>query len=234
MEKASKYISKKVISIDDGNLVGYVLNIIFDNNLKTFEGLIVIDEESENSFVLEKKNILAVGEDCVMIENTFVMKFDISSLSNNPIGKIVYDRQGNMLGRVIEVEILGKNVKKIITNKCEIPQRLICKSGDNFLIYGNPIKNKKNKSFNQQISESISPNLPISFATIQAVPESKPAENQARLFANSNMLIGRRVSNDILGLNNELIANKFDIIDKNIVNKARKHNKLNLLAYYSK
>ena len=234
MEKASKYISKKVISIDDGNLVGYVLNIIFDNNLKTFEGLIVIDEESENSFILEKKNILAVGEDCVMIENALVMKFDISSLSNNPIGKIVYDRQGNMLGRVMEVEILGKNVKKIITNKCEIPQRLICKSGDNFLIYGKTIKNKKNKSFNQQIGESDAVDLPLSFATIKAEPELKQAENQARLFANSNILIGRMVSNDILGLNNELIANKFDIIDKNIVNKARKHNKLNLLAYYSK
>ena len=34
MEKISNFISKKVISIDDGNLVGYVLNVIFDENLK--------------------------------------------------------------------------------------------------------------------------------------------------------------------------------------------------------
>lgn len=233
MEKISNFISKKVISLDDGNLVGYVLNVIFDENLKYFDGLIVVDEESENSFVLKREDIVSTGEDCVMIDNSLKLQFYISS-SNNPIGKLVYDCHGNMLGRVIDVEILGKSVKKIITDKCEFPQRLIRKAGDNFIIFGAPKKGKKDKSFAQQVGENQSTELPLSYVTIQSSQVPTNSEPPTRLFANSASLVGKMVTNELLGLNNELIAKKFDIIDKKIINKARQHNKLNLLAYYSK
>ena len=36
------------------------------------------------------------------------------------------------------------------------------------------------------------------------------------------------------GYNNEIIAKKYDIINQNIINRAKKHNKLNFLFYYSK
>lgn len=234
MEKVSNFISKKVISLDDGNLVGYVLNVLFDENIKNFIGLIVSDEESENTFVLDRGNIATIGIDCVMIDDCLKLEYNISSVSNNPIGKEVYDCFGNMLGRVIDVEIFGKTVKKIITNKCEFPQRLIRKSGDNFIIFGSPKKEKIKKTFAQQIGENSANLLPISYVTISPQNELIEPEGPMRLFANSNSLMGKMVTNEILGLNNELIAKKFDIIDKKIINKARIHNKLNLLAFYSK
>ena len=233
MEKISNFISKKVISIDDGNLVGYVLNVIFDENLKNFQGLIIADEESENVFVLNREDIVSIGDDCVMIDNAVKLQFFISS-SNNPIGKLVYDCHGNMLGRVLDVEISGKSVKKIITDKCEFPQRFIKKAGDNFIIFGTPKKAKETKSFIEQVGEYEAGEIPLSYVTINASQSSVAQEQQTRLFANSSALVGKMVTNEVLGLNNEIIAKKFDIIDKKIINKAQRHNKLNLLAYYSK
>lgn len=232
MEKVSKFISKKVISLKDGVLLGYVLNVIFDDDLKTFSGLIVVDEESENNFLIESKDIVSTGDDCIMIDNSSKLQFFISS-SNSPIRKLVYDCYGNSLGRVIEVEISGKTVKKIITNRCEFSPRFVQKNGENFIIFGNAKRKKRSISFKEQVGENGFESLPSVSVTTQPQTNVEP-ENQTRLFANSNSLIGKIVTNEVLGLNNELIAKKFEIIDKKIIKKARMHNKLNLLAFYSK
>lgn len=236
MKKLNDYISKKVISLDEGNLVGYVVNLVFDDELKIFDGLIVVDEESENTFILDRQHIVSEGDDCVMIENSAKLQFCISSMSNNPINKDVYDGFGNILGRVKEVEAEGKFVRKIITNRCEFTPRFIRKAGDNFIILGRKKVRRDKGSFKGQVGE-VSNNetvLPISYVSTEGDSNFGVAETPARLFANSNILIGKMVTNNILGLNNELIASKFDIIDKKIINKAKNHNKLNLLAYYSK
>ncbi len=230
MEKITNYISKKVISLDDGDMVGYVLNVFFDENIKTFNGLIVIDEESENEFALPRADIVSVGEDCVMIENSLKLKYNISS-SNNPIGKLVYDAHGNMLGRVTDIEVAGRWVRKIITDKCEFPQRYIRTAGEKYIIYGNPKKKDRVDNFPTLKEISLSNGLINENVHIQ---EGQKIKNPTILLANPNILIGKMVTNDILGLNNEVVARKFDIIDKNMINKAKLHNKINLLSFYSR
>ncbi len=230
MEKITSYISKKVISLESGDMVGYVLNVFFDEKIKTFEGLIVVDEESENSFVLPRADIVSVGEDCVMIDEADKLKFNISS-SNSPIGKLVYDTQGNMLGRVCELEIAGKVVKKIVTDKCEFPQRYIRTAGEKYIIYGSPKKGENKGNFPQMVQVAQQNSLTNEQVTIQ---EEKTISIPTILLANPNSLLGKMVTNDILGLNNEVVAKKFDIIDKKIIAKAKLHNKINLLSFYSK
>jgi len=46
-------------------------------------------------------------------------------------------------------------------------------------------------------------------------------------------LIGRVMTNDIFGYNNEIIVQKNEIISQKIINKAKKHNKLNFLRRIS-
>ncbi len=230
MEKITSYISKKVISLDSGDMVGYVLNVFFDEKIKTFEGLIVVDEESENSFALSRADIVSVGNDCIMIDNADKLKFNISS-SNSPIGKLVYDTQGNMLGRVCDIEVAGKVVKKIITDKCEFPQRYVRTAGEKYVIYGNPKKGENKSRFPQMAQIAKENALTNERVTIQReVSLSSPTI----LLANPNSLLGKMVTNDIFGLNNEVVAKKFDIIDKKIIAKAKLHNKINLLSFYSK
>ena len=241
MEKLSSLISKKVISLQEGKLCGYVLDIVLDEKLKTFEGCIVADDENESTFFLSRKGIFSQGEECIMIEGDEKLEFEISSLSNNPIGKIVYDTNGINLGRVTDVQVAGKNVKKIITNKCEFPQKLILKSGDNFIIFGlsknsKKIKNNKPIFKNKEKINNFQEKMPkVVVANQINVSNSQIiGEKQMRIFANPNSLLGRTITNDLFGMNNEIIARKNEKINKNIIKNAKNHNKLNILSYFSK
>ena len=232
MEKVSNLISKKVISLEDANQVGYVLNVIFDDRIKYFTGLIIVDDESENSFVLQKEDIYAIADETVTIKSSNVLQYNISQRSNNPIGKTVYDSRGNNLGKVLDVEINGKVVKRIITDFCEFPQKYVRKSGDNFIIYGAYRKEKK-KDFKEDLTKINAQVLPPVTISMSLNTVLKP-ESPVRIYANPKSLIGKIVTHDILGYNNELIAQKNDVINQRIINKAKLHNKLNILNYYSK
>lgn len=174
-----------------------------------------------------------MGDDTIMIKSADCLEYNISSNSNNPVGKTVYDSNGNCLGRVCDVELSGKVVKKIITSFCEFPQRFVRKSGDNFIIYG-IYKKEKEKTFKEKVDTFQASNLPKVTIASTINNESIKPESPTRIFVNSNLLIGKIVINEILGFNNELIAKKNDVINQKIINKAKSHNKLNLLSYYSK
>ena len=107
MERIKSIVSKKVISVEEGKLCGYVLDLVFDENMKQFLGLIVVDDETENTYFLNRKDIISQGDDCVMIDGENVLSFDISSVRNNPIGKNIYDINGINLGRVVDVDCLA-------------------------------------------------------------------------------------------------------------------------------
>lgn len=242
MEKVSSLVSKKVISLEEGKSLGYVLDLVFDDMLKCCQGVIVADDENENTFFLSCKAILSEGEECVMVESERVLEFDISSQSNNPIGKKVYDEKGVNLGTVCDVVVSGKNVKKIITKKCEIPQKYIKKSGINYIIFGIYKNNKKNKRkpiFKEKESAGLlSDKLPKVVASSNEIIQEKRdfAEidnTQMRLFASPNFLLGRTITKDLFGMNNEIIARKNEKISKKTINLAKNHNKLNFLAYFS-
>ena len=243
MKKVNCLISKNVISLDEGKKLGYVLDVVFDDPLKTFQGLIVVDEESENNFFLPEGRIVSTGENCVMVESEMDLEFQILSSSNNPIGKEVYDEKGGNLGRVCDVFCEGKRVKKIATNKCEIPQKYIKKSGVNYIIFGiysNKKKNKSNNFFKNKIEvDNIKDKLPK--VVISSAVENRQ-ENlisvgastmPMRLFAGDSFLLGRTVTKDLFGMNNEIIARKNEKIDKKIIKNAKNHNKLNFLAFFS-
>ena len=234
MEKISKIITKKVISLENAQQVGYVVDMVFDDEVKNFTGLIIIDDESENSFILRREDIYSMGEETVMIKTADTLQFNISSKSNNPIGKTVYDSYGNCLGRVIDVEIQGKTVKKVMTTFCEFSQRYIRKSGDNFLIFGTFKKEKKSKSFKDEVSIVEHSTLPTVAITQVSDEKLEKLELPTRIYLNTKSLLGQVVTEDILGYNNELIAKKNDVINTKIINKAKLHNKLIILKYYSK
>ena len=238
MEKISNIISKKVISLEDASQVGYVIDVVFDEKVKFFTGLIIVDDESENSFVLKKEDIYSSGEDTVMIKSSSCLQFNIQSSTNNPVGKTVYDSHGTCLGKVIDVELQGKQVKKLVTTFCEFPQKYVRKSGENFLIFGTQVKEKE-KTFKEKTNTINSSQLPkVAISPIidnkSVVVSNLSPESPTRVFANPKLLIGRVVTNEILGYNNELIAQKNDLINQKIINKAKLHNKLSILNYYSK
>ncbi len=226
MEKISNYISKKVISLDEGENIGYIINVLFSDELSSLIGYIVVDEESDRLFIIDRADCKAVGDDCIIISSSSDLKVFLEEESNNPISKQVYDTSGLYLGRVIDVMVESGKVKRIITTKCEFFRKNIRKIGKNYLIYGNKERKKLGKA---DVFKVETDNLPIVNLQKNEV-QTKPY----RLLANQNSLLGRTMTNDLYGYNNEIIAKKYDIINQNIINKAKLHNKLNFLIYYSK
>ena len=235
MEKLSDYISKKIISIEQGAIIGYVLDVNFDDELKMLEEFIIVDEESEQTFSLSISDILSKSEECLVISSSQVLSVSLSLVTNNPIGKPVYDKNGVNLGIVKDVLLNQNNLKKLITSKCEIPSRYIKKSGNNCIIYGNRLKKQKKYDFKVKNSE-ILPKVQIENQIIDLSVKKKNNNLQIspiRLFANVNSLLGKVITTDIFGLNNEIIAKKYDKINQNLIKKAKLHNKINYLFIYS-
>lgn len=239
MEKISEFISKKIVSINSGNIVGYVLDVIFDEGLKKLVGFLIVDDESEEVLFLDNNNIKAKGEDCFMIEDEDILEIYISSLYNNPIGKQVYTCEGVNLGKVTDVFMQGNQTKKLITTKCEFSLQYLRKAGGHCLIYG-----KKPKKNSKKVLFEVKTHLPkvliqnnqenSNQETIQTPIMSSQIDKPFKLIASAPTIIGKIVTNDILGLNNEIIARKNDEITQKIINKAKLHNKFNLLLFYSK
>ena len=241
MEKVSSYISKKVISIEEGNIIGYILDIVFDESFTKCQAFIVVDDESENTFSLNRNDIMAVGEDCVLIKNAEVLEINIINQSLNPIGKPVYDKNGLLLGYVTDIILSSFNIKKIITTKCEIPLKFISKIGRDCVLYGT--KTRKRLKTNFTIKTNKIPMVYIQSENDNVIKfnsENKAQKFDAvvpikpiRLFANTNSLIGKEIKTDIYGYNHEIIIRKYDKITQANINKAKLHNKLNLLFIYS-
>lgn len=240
MKNLNSFISKKIISLKEGNILGYVLDVVLDEELKMLNGLLVVDDESEQTFTLEYNNIKVTGEDCLFVDGSYSLELSIMEKSNNPIGKPVYDTAGIDLGVVTDIVIEGHNVKKIITSKCEFLPRYVQKVG-NCIIYG-----KKPKMTNKaKITRPAKMELPKVYIENEESRNSvKVSENKInrdtkinkpiRVVANPQTLVGKTVCCDIFGYNQELIVKRGEKINNNIINKAKMHNKLNFMLYNCK
>lgn len=231
MEKLSDYISKKIITIEEGILVGYVLNVNIDDSYLKVISFVVVDDESEKVNLLDTAKIYAISEDCIMIKSKQDLSFSLQEDFNNPIGKVVLDKEGKALGKVKDVYLDRFTIRSIVTDLCQFSPRYIYSSSDKYLIFGLRKKRKVLSSFKIDISHQL-PKVTIS--DFKREEKVFTYSNPYKIIANQESLIGRKMTCDILGYNNELVARKDEIISTKTINKAKKHNKVSLLGYYSK
>ena len=136
MEKLSDYISKKIITIEEGILVGYVLNVNIDDSYLKVISFVVVDDESEKVNLLDTAKIYAISEDCIMIKSKQDLSFSLQEDFNNPIGKVVLDKEGKALGKVKDVYLDRFTIRSIVTDLCQFSPRYIYSSSDKYLIFG--------------------------------------------------------------------------------------------------
>lgn len=214
MKKISQEIGKKIISIDGGIEVGYLLDLAFDESLQKFLGYIIVDKESENEMFISYKD-MKIGECCIIDKTTALLPF--SEQSYNPFGKSVYSSDGIFLGIVEDLELKGQKIAKIITNYCEISSKYISAAGD-CLIFSKARHSKSIFKINRPKVE------------IMATPRPQPLTKIAMF---PSMILDRVATNDVYGFNNEIIVRKGEKITQKIVEKAKKHNKINNLIFNS-
>ncbi len=236
MNSLKDYISKILVSISEGKEIGYLLDCVLDEGLKELQGFIVVDSESEEEVFLPVGKIKAQNDKFIFVEGAFDVEFFGGEESNNPIGKHVFDCNGTDFGKVIDCRLRDNfKLEKLITDRCEIVQKNIMTNGKDFIFFGNKKrkKNQNKKIFEnyQKNSQKIQENMPKIKIQEKIEKEIKQPE---KVFISKEMLLGKIATCDIFGFNNELIVKKFQTIDENVLKKAKKHNKLNVLFFNSK
>lgn len=233
-EMITDFIAKDVFSLEDGQYIGYVLRGEFNSNLSALEGFIVIDEESEQEKFLNVKNIKIIGKNAIFIDNLSKIEINFANYCNYPIGKMLFDKKGQSFGQVKNIELRNLKPFKLITEFCEISTGAICASGRNCVFVGK--KSRESKSvFNQQTNL---PKVEIQSGTdwsdVSLVPPKKEFTLPIKVTLAPSSLLNKRATADIFGFNNELIIKEGQVITQNKIDKAKKHNKINLLMINSK
>lgn len=235
-EKITNFIAKDVISIEEGEYVGYILSCEFSDNLKMLDGFIVVDEESEQEKFLPAKNIKIIGKNAIFIENLSKIELNLINYANYPIGKSVFDNKGNFLGKVKNILLNNLKPSKILTDFCQLPISLVCSIGKDYVFIG---KNKKRKYKSFSINSEL-PKVEILSNQIDESDNFKILQNTqnftlpVKVTLAPSSLLNKKATVDIFGFNNELIIKEGQVITQNKIDKAKKHGKLNLLIINSK
>lgn len=229
MENIKSFISKKIISLQ-GEKIGYILNGLFDKQLKHFIGFVVVDEESEEEFILEEDKIFSCGEDCIVVESAEAIKPLILLTNFALLGKDVYTDDGVFLGVIKDIVFDHKEVKKILCDKAEILVRQVVGVGEGCVVVGK--RKKQKKSLNFPKNESC--NRVVKITQISSRQnENSTSQKPVKFMGNINSVIGKTLKENLFGLNNEIIAKKGEKINKKLINKALSHGKGNMLLFLS-
>ena len=221
MKKISDVISKPVFKTN-GQKYGYVIAVELSVDCTKLTSLIIVDDESETQAKIDASEIV-YGKDAIFLktEPIFVEAYNFSS----PINKMVYDKNAKSLGRVEEVFLRSNKIVGISTNQlCFLPKNISVNGESAVILFG---KKQKRKAFDFNLAK-LQPEqyVEITEAQTQIVPY--------RVELTGKSLIGKIATRDILGLNNELIIKKHEVITQKKLNEAKRHNKLNLLFYNCK
>ena len=212
-------IGKEVFAGNSGKRVGYILDVMIDFQSFSQIGYVVVDEESETEFCLNKTDIKSLG-DCVLIGDESALKY-LEEKYEGLLGKRVIEPSGQNLGVVNGFVCERGKLKRLITDKCEIETRFVKLVGkDSILVSFRREKRKKNFVRNQTSDESV---IKISNAQKIAAPE--------KISLAFNFYSGKVSKTDIFGYNNERIVAKGSVISRAIFENVKKHNKLNELFF---
>lgn len=218
-------ISKIVLTLD-GQKIGYVLDVVFDELTLKKTGYYVVDEDTESELFLKLEDIISISNVAVMIEDALKLEF-VSKRENFLIGKFVFDDKANAYGRVQSLSLNKNKCEKICTTQCEILTKYIKTIGRDFvLLQFSKRRKQKEKDVFKKYDTNVSNDRIVEIQSKPAVVFQPEKINLSTAF-----YVGKISNEDILGYNNERIVSKGEVVSKNIVEKAKRHNKINELFF---
>ena len=218
-------ISKIVLTLD-GRIIGYILDVAFDELTLKKIGYYVVDEETEGELFLKLEDVVSISDVAVIVKDVLSFEF-VQKRENSLIGKLVFDDKANCYGSVQKLCFNKSKCEKICTTQCEILTKYIKTIGKDFvLLQFSKKKKQKHKDAFLDINKKL-PNDNVVEIQNKAVVVSKPE----KINLSTAFYVGKMSNEDILGYNNERIVSKGEIVSKAIVEKAKKHNKLNQLFF---
>lgn len=243
-------LSRPVLSLYEGEMLGTVCGVMFDRKLKNMTG-IEFATDDDIHYVVLAKNIYHVGKNAITIKNNeyAILRDNLEPLPDvgDPTGSKVYSITGELKGVIQSVDLGAKyEVTKIsLDNGTEVDlTRLANCSKNTVLVYDehttvniNKFRLPKPKFFKSRKDQNVS--------TLPVMSEPEPvAQSPIAVYTptdislpnkgvtNSSFIIGRRVTKEIFGLNNDIIIKKNTKITQNTINTATKFGKLKELMMY--
>ena len=219
--KLTDFFGKKIYSLYEGEVVGTIYGATFNKNYSKIKAFKLFDED-ENEFELMLKDVYAMSENVIIANRS---KFTPSLFLETPLmQKLVLDKDAKTLGKIIDIEITpnGEILSFLTKQQRLAPKNLYIR---NDFIYHSTDKisiNKlrpKNKSL---INTDIK--VKILYQNNENIAPTK-------LIFNPINLIGKRVKQDLLGINNEIIIKANQPITEKTISDATLHNRLNQLFY---
>ena len=214
------YLAKKVVELESGKQIGFVLDYAIDFQKFCLKGFYVVDEETQGEYLLKLEDIQSVG-DVVLILDVTKIEF-VPAREKNLIGKEVLSEQGFSLGFVDMLIFDKSKLKSVCTQICEIPIKIIDFVGEDCLFLKGRRKTRKIKNVFSPILEE-----PKVVAMLNVNEKITPE----KVNLSFSYFAGKLATCDVFGYNNERIVLKNEKITKIIFENAKKHNKLNELFF---
>ncbi|MDR0850122.1 MAG: hypothetical protein LBN07_01400 [Christensenellaceae bacterium] len=243
---ASELLSKTVIDINSAQLLGTAKALCFDETLKRLETIITFSDDTETDISVNPKHIYSVGSSAIMVKDSSPLMFENFMLGkNNPLGSVAYNLEGELLGKINEVELTPKySTKKVFV--CGAPYDIsqILSINNNTVLINTSGKKLVRKS-NLLKRASKAENIKASIMPIEAPPKIEVPKNYnkpyivdasptpERVIVGQSFLVGRKATKTIYGINNEILVKKEGNITQKIIETAILHSKLNELAVFS-
>ena len=210
-------ISKCVISLQEKKEIGYVLKPYIDFDAKARLGYIIVDSDSEQEYFVRNEFIKKIS-DCMLIESSTIL--EPVNFQDELRKKVVSD-SGEDFGRIRDFVFEGEKLKKIVADKGEINARFVESSGEDVVVIS---FKKKKKMFPRFKDENVK----------VEVQEEKVVELPEKISLALSNFFGKVAVKTLLGMNNEIIIKEGQKINKQVYEKAKRHNKLNQLFFISK
>ena len=212
-------ISKMVVTQNEGKKIGFVLDLALDDDMQKI-GYYVVDEESEGEFLVKSENIVSASNEIVLIGDVSSLEFAGERMS--VLGKRVLGDDCQELGVVKKLDFSGKKCTKLVTDKCEILAKNVKNIGEDFVFVSFKRKKPARKNFGFPRAEN---------DTIVQIQDFQKNVSPETVRLSTSFYVGRVCTQDIFGYNNEKIVLSGEVITRAVVEKARRHNKLNQLFF---
>ena len=235
LENISKLLGKPVINIYEGNLEGYIKNVLVDTSLKKVVWVEIFNDNNQEDIILNFKDIFCLNNDAVMIKNNsniFIAE-TINTSCINPIGYKIYNLEGKYEDKVIDITFDDKyKISQIILSSDKtLAQEHILKVGNGIIIK----KENKNIGLHNFKPKTLINATTTTEQTVRILNDKKPVSANPKkiLGTGSGFLIGRKVGQNIYTENKQLIIKKQSKITPHIINLASKNGKLKELTTFS-
>lgn len=139
MKNLTNFLGKPIISLYEGNIEGYIKNVVFDKSLKKIKYFVIFeDNEFQDEKMLEINKIFNFNHDAIIIKNNSCLelkKEEVFGISNH-INCKVYSTTGEYLGLVSDIELnddLSTNKIILSTNLEFFPYQFLTFGQDLFI-----------------------------------------------------------------------------------------------------